>query len=61
MKITNEQLRQIKSRAIANFRELDSSKLDADTFISKCWVESVAAVLNITPEYEERQLEAAEE
>ncbi len=61
MKITNEQLRQIKSRAIANFRELDSSKLDADAFIGKCWIESCAAVLNIIPEYEERQLEAAEE
>lgn len=61
MKITNDQLGQIKSRAVRNFSELSPANLTPDQFISKCWLESCAAVLGIIPEYEERQSEQAEE
>lgn len=61
MKITNDQLAQIKSRAIRNFVDLAPKNLTPDQFIAKCWVDACATVLRIIPEYEERQLEAAEE
>lgn len=52
---------QIKSRARQNFVDLAPANLTADQFIGKCWLEACASVLGIIPEYEERQLEAADE